>query len=661
MREFSRVVFNRKTLLFFLMLVLMNIAFCIYQCKDSKEVTLTGNELSDYLKEYPEYLHEIQQNVHNMQKLSLFNKKDSFSYQNIEKTAKDYLKLEGIVLETGENRGIAIYAKYQLTDFLLLGLAVFLVFRFMEEQKKGLHLIVRSTVKGRIPLLCQRVGIICFGMLVGAVVLYASSLAVVSIIYPGADWGRSLQSVPEFMKCTSTLSIGEFLICDILLKALWGLLAAMLLFTLSLVLSPVLSMAIYLGVMLAGYIFYLVILPTSHWATLKYLNVSALLFGRDSYTKYLNLNMFKNPVSLGTAQFLTGIILLIILLAVSLIACGSNRKFALGNLGRFSERFLAWLSRHKRCTCGFVWEAKKILFKQKGIYILVLTGYLAYAASLESQYMDLRNPYEMKWYEEFGGPVSQEKVEAIEDTKISIEQKIERLRTRYEALLEEYLELEDKGSDYAQALSDRMGEIIADIGEFECQLIGLEPVYEQAVSAWEYMQKSGKQLWLLEPYTYHLLLKNDYRTYERNRLYIFIAVIAAFSGVMAYEHKSHMESMLHTLPRGRRTVLHKGIIVVALCSLLALVVHLMQFYQIGQSFEYHAMGYPVQSIECMRWFPIGISIRGYLCLLYGWRCLYTAGIGLIVMGVSRLVKDRVVCIAACTAGILVPVFLMSVL
>ena len=115
--------------------------------------------------------------------------------------------------------------------------------------------------------------------------------------------------------------------------------------------------------------------------------------------------------------------------------------------------------------------------------------------------------------------------------------------------------------------------------------------------------------------TYYLLFKNDYRTYQRNRMYILIAVITAFSGCMAYENKSHMEQTLHTLYKGRNTVVNKLIIVALFSALTALGIHMIQFIQIGRAFPYHAMNYPVQSIEFLREFSLDISIRGYLCLL----------------------------------------------
>ena len=212
-----------------------------------------------------------------------------------------------------------------------------------------------------------------------------------------------------------------------------------------------------------------------------------------------------------------------------------------------------------------------------------------------------------------------------------------------------------------QIISVYLSNYKSEMDELEKKLEGISKVISQAESEMEYMKKTGKQLWLLEPYTYYLLLKNDYRTYQRNRMYILIAVIAAFSGCMAYENKSHMEPTLHTLYKGRNTVVNKLIIVALFSALTALGIHMIQFIQIGKAFPYHAMNYPVQSIEFLREFSLDISIRGYLCLLYGWRCLYAAVVGMLVAGISYLTKDRVTSLAVGAAGLILPVFILSLL
>lgn len=290
--------------------------------------------------------------------------------------------------------------------------------------------------------------------------------------------------------------------------------------------------------------------------------------------------------------------------------------------------------------------------------ILVLAVYLAFSASLESRYVDVRSSYEMMWYEEFAGPITEESVAAMEQRRLLMEEEREKL---LEAIAEINARLAKLGpSDMARMWIGRdLVEKEKQFGEINMQLTGLNKVLWQAVSGLEYSRESGRELWLLEPYTYQLLLENDTKTYERNRLYILLAVIGAFSGVMAYESRAKMEPVLRTSYRGKRTVVYK-VVLVALCSAItALGIHMIQFVQIGNVFSYHSMEYPVQSIECMREFPWSVSIAGYLGLLYGWRCLYAAGMGLLTMGVSRLVKDRAACITLCMAGVIVPVLLTA--
>ena len=659
MQEFIRVIRNKKTILFALILLLVNVTFCLFQCNDSKEITLTDEALTEYLADYPEFLAETKDIVSNMQGISLFADKTAFARRNIEKTSRDYGALDGIVLESGENRGIVIYTRFQLTHFLVLGFLVYLVLRFQEEEKKGLQLLVRSTTRGRIPLLLWRVGILLFGAAAVSILLYGSTFIVVQLRYPGADLGRAIQSVPEFLKCTYKFTIGEYILFDIFSKALGAFLVGLLFYALSVLLAPVASLVVFLVVLLLEYIAYLTIVPTSALAGIKYVNLCAMLFGRDSILRYLNLNFFGRPVQLLTLQFWVTGLLILVLPVLSVFACAGNRARTVGGLSSRLDKMLAWFSRHRRPVSGFTWEARKLLGKQKGLVILMLAAYLAYSASLESRYADLRNPYEMMWYEEFAGPITTDSVAAMEQTMEDME--TERIK-RLEKIVKIKERMEKLGpNDPAMAyVSNELSYQEEKLWEVEMKIAGLTQVMPHAYSGLEYTLETGIELWLLEPYTYQLLLVNDNKTYERNRLYILLAVVAAFSGSMAYEYKAKMEPVLRTSYRGKRTVVYKTLLVVFWSAITALGIHMIQFVQIGKVFPYHAMEYPVQSIECMRSFPFLVPIGTFLVLLYSWRCLYAVGMGILAMIVSRLVKDRVACIALCTAGILVPVFLMAV-
>ena len=132
MQEFLRVIRNKKTILFALVLLLINVTFCLFQCNDSKEITLTGDGLTAYLDSYDDFVAETMDNVSGMLGNSLFAKQDSFARRNIEKSAVDYGALRNLVTENGENRGIVIYTRFQLTHFLVLGFVIYLVLRFLE-------------------------------------------------------------------------------------------------------------------------------------------------------------------------------------------------------------------------------------------------------------------------------------------------------------------------------------------------------------------------------------------------------------------------------------------------------------------------------------------------------------------------------------------------
>ena len=55
------------------------------------------------------------------------------------------------------------------------------------------------------------------------------------------------------------------------------------------------------------------------------------------------------------------------------------------------------------------WELKKVLISQKGLVVFALLVYLAFSASMESNYMDFRSRYVTHWYEDYAGKIDEEK------------------------------------------------------------------------------------------------------------------------------------------------------------------------------------------------------------------------------------------------------------
>ena len=160
MLELKRILWNRKTLLLFGILILLHGVFFFFQCNEQKAITLTGEELETYVEGYPAYIQSVQDNVVMMKENPLFSADDSFVYRNLMKTGEDYAVLADVVPVVGENRGVIAVLNFNLTGFILLLVGVYIVLCFLSERQKGLYLMVRCTERGRSILSLHRIGIL---------------------------------------------------------------------------------------------------------------------------------------------------------------------------------------------------------------------------------------------------------------------------------------------------------------------------------------------------------------------------------------------------------------------------------------------------------------------------------------------------------------------
>lgn len=657
MLELKRILWNRRSLLLFGLLLFLHGVFFVFQCNEAKSNTLTGEALEGYIDGYEDYVRSVHENVEMMQDNPLFGERDSFVYRNLIKTGKDYAKLDGIVPVAGENRGIVTLLNFNLTNFVLLLVGLYIVLCFMAERQKGLYLLVRSTERGRMQLSLQRIGILGFGILAAVLLLYGSTLLLGMKLFPGCDMARPVQSIPEFEGVIGRYSIWTYMLLFLLKKVIGCLFVCLILYFFMSVFRSSFCVAAFFLFFAGEYGLYVLMIPTSKWGVLKYLNLYTYLFCGTEYAAYYNLNFFGHPFHIAASADL-----LVFLGAVGMVLLclfRYSRQYPKGEYRslRIVERIRAAVSRHKPSASLTGWELKKVLFSQKGLVIFVLLLYLAFSASTESDYKDMRSKYITHWYEDYAGELSEEKVTAIRDGKNKLEEKIklwEDSQVNLQATLQKYL-VEGK----------EVGRIIISISEYEKlieesrkEIRGISVVLEQAEEGYAYMLESGKAVELIDPTAWNLLFYNDKRTILRNYLYSLLAVVLVLSGIMACEKASHMELLLRSLYKGRgRIVVRKIVIMLGICIVATLPIHLLQYFQIGEALTYTDYDAKIQSISCIRFLPLQITIRQFLVLLYSFRTLCSIAVG----GVIMFFSSKFSRIATITFGVFLIVLLMGLI
>ncbi|MBP3618328.1 MAG: flagellar FliJ family protein [Lachnospiraceae bacterium] len=658
MLELKRILWNGKTLLLFGILILLHGIFFVFQCNGEKSITPVGEELTAYIDGYDEYMTSVQDNVIMMKENPLFSESDSFVYRNLIKTGEDYREIADITPVAGENRGIMAVFQFTLSSFILLLIGVYIVLCFLAERQKGLYLLVRCTERGRTILSLQRIGILCLGVFGAAVILYGSIFVISVVIFPGCDMARPVQSVPELGNVIGQYSIGTYLMLFVLRKALGCLFACLLLyFCMSLFRSSFCVAAFFL-LLLGEYALYAFIIPTGRWSVFKYINLYTYTFCGTDYAHYYNLNVLGTPMNIVGTSDLFVVLGTVVMVVVCTLQYARQYPRSEYRTLKVIEKLRVFVSRHKPSGSLMTWELKKVLFSQKGLFIMALMIYLAYSASVESNYMDFRSRYVVHWYEEFAGEITEESVQRMRDTRTEMEEEIKMWEESL-ARQEQYkIEHMMKGWDVTM-IDWFIQNLQKAIEENKRQITGLNVVLKQAEDGLMYALESGRSVMLIDSGAYELLLQNDKQTIFRNYLYTLLAVVLVLSGIMACEKSAHMEMLLHSMYRGRGQVMvRKILILLGVCIVTTLSIHLVQYFQIGEVLTFADKEVPVQSIPCVRNFPFPLTIGQYLYFIYGVRVVMSILMGSAVMYLSSKFS-RITTLAFGVFLLLVPMGLVA--
>lgn len=617
--EIKRILTSPKNILCFFICLFLACMFFVYECSIDKHITLQGEDLVAYIESYPDFIASVQNNADSYGVIS--SMLEGLPYENIIKTAHDYSKLDGIELSYGENRGIVLFSGFLTADMLLVVLVVFIVSSLFEENKKGLGFLVRSTKYGRQHLFAQRMAAVLLFSLAFTFLVCTGCMTISYVFFGSSDVVRALQSIPEFRLCSLPVTIAEYLLYSCLIKAFAASTIGLTLYLLSAVFDSIIATAVSIILVITEYLSYIMIAPTDLLAGMKFCNIIALLRTDVFFRNYLNLNFFGKAVGfLNAALIVFGVFFIVLAVLSTVFAAGNFEGYSIGQ--NPAEKIRRAVSKKEPSGGLALWELKKVFIGQKGLIIFAAVIYLTVYSSMQYSYVYTANPIVERYYNKYGGVITEELTERITKERIACGETIDLLAERYEAAVE-------NGDKIASKL---FVELQTAINNF----IVLEKIEAQAISGLEYSKESGITVDLIKPDAYEMLLARDIDTTKRNSMYILYAMIGIFSGIIARERQSNMMEVQRSVKRGRCTLtLMKAAIMSVTGITLSVLINAVQLVQIGYSVGYNDLGVAVQSLEIIRGVPIPITIAQYLLLIFVLRALAAVVVGIAVMVISR--------------------------
>lgn len=174
----------------------------------------------DIVAGYPTFLEKIAQNANTLKSFSIFADSTSgFDTKNIEKTAADYAGLSQITISYTPQKGLYTALDFALTDvvlvFVMLLVSTVLV---RQEYDNGMYRLICTTPKGRVQTAVAKVSVLALSLLLAVLLLYGVNLIYCSAAYSLGDLGRSIQSLPAFLRSTLQLNVLQYIGLFLLIK-----------------------------------------------------------------------------------------------------------------------------------------------------------------------------------------------------------------------------------------------------------------------------------------------------------------------------------------------------------------------------------------------------------------------------------------------------------
>ena len=531
---------------------------------------------------YGAYLQDVQERENLLGGISIFGdaqNEDSFSSQNIKKSAADHAALNTEGVSWISSAPITAPAQNMWSDLLIIALSFLFVTGLVSDEKlKGLAAVTRATKRGAVPTITAKLLALLVYCFVTETVFFTVNVLFSGVVAGGWDLTVRLQSVAAYRESSLNITILEFYALSVVTKSLTLFVAFALITALCIVSSRV-TVPYFGGAALwvVSFALWRFVPAASAASPAKHLNLFALLRTENIFGSYLNLDLGGKPVSRMWISL--GLAIVTALMGVALDLFLYRRP-----VGQTAARALrprplpfrphASLTRH---------EAYKLLITNHGLVILLALTCLIAAQSLTNTY----TPSSMEQYYQsvmlsLEGELTEEKEALIASEK-----------ARFDEAFEEIRQIN------AAVASGEISEDVGDTLKANWQAVtAFYPAFERVLDQYELVKNGGSFLYD----TGWLYLLGALGVPELSGfLLLTMGLILALSGAGAMEFSSGAWSVLNATKTGGRGVLRRKLVLCALAgAIFAAVPFVFRVVSTVRAFPIHAPFTPARMIPLYR-------------------------------------------------------------
>ncbi len=568
----------------------------------------------EHLLSYGDYLEKIERDAKKLQAVSLFSDPNSFAYKNTVKTVRDFSAMKGRSLSAGHDLAVTAVFEDAWADFsvlIVIGLACGL---FLSERKEGMWPMIFAAPGGRRKLAWKRAGILLASAWIATILIIGSKILLSGWLYHGlGEWGRTLQSIPMFRNVPLPLTVGQFWLFYLTVKAMGVFLIGLALWA---VLSAISNLGLALCAigLLAGAEYACTMIPSSSlFAILRYCNVFSYIHYLPVFSRYLNLSFFGILIS-GNDLVLSLLLPLSAAFTLLNVAIAQRKRpFAPANrLLRWVDGIRKRLSPKITGSGSFLPETRKLLFRRKGILLLLALVFLLNGLTAPPREYNPLDVYLQYYEEKFAGPIT-------EQTVIQLQNELE---TATEA---------DQSAALQQLLS--------------------------------FVRQMPQGAWLVPTGPYDAIWSGNLLNYHRSTALVALLFLALIlSPIASQERQFQMHILLHSTPAGRSKLWRrKQCLLLGVTVLIWMMVYGWELIKTGSTYSaFQCLGAPVSSLPKFPAPGWTLTIGQTMAVYYGLKLLVLISAAEACYLLSSLCEKNKDAILLCTGVVLLPAALSAI-
>lgn len=593
----------------------------------------------EYQNDYPAYIKSILKNAQNLSSKKLFSNKTSYSYKSIQKSANDFSKNKNIKLSLVNDLPVSAVLNYQIGDFILILICVFMAISFVSE--KNVNLLINTCKNGRRILKMKQLPILILFSLFFSFAIYISEMLISLKIYDAPmNLYALIQSTDIFSDCILHINFLQLFAIHILFKAIIASMIALAIWLFISLSSNIILVSAIAGVITAiELLLYKNISAQSNLSILKTFNIFSL-FDYRSISEYNLVSVFSKPVRAEKAVWI--IVLLVIFIISALILISANQNYPIKSpkkafrvLHVLFDKLSEFYAKLQSVIYAGRFETFKIMHIGKGLLVVIaFLLIIGFNFNTNPLVFSSTEAFLNDYYEEYGGELSEK-----------VYKNIEKMRSEADAVESEY---NFKSEQYASGeISLEEYELAAAKNEaYDTQRKAVDKLTEQ-IDRIESLSQKGIKPVLVNELGYNNLFYSQ--SNQTQILILICAVVILFSSVFSIEKGSNMLILNHCSKNGRKQLYFKKIFTVipktftlTLVSYLSLILQNNYLYKLGN------MNANIHNLECLQEINLNLSIAEYVILNFIFEFIFVTVVGLIITSLSAFMPQlAVIIISAC--------------